>query len=90
MTYTFNTKNWGWLPDYWRTFSLELEDNEVAEGYKLRNIDDVVGYLADVVFADDFVHFDNIREAVYNCATELGCIYADVYELADDISRYYI
>lgn len=90
MVYTFNTKDWGWLPEYWRVCEIEIEDNEVDEGYSLKSIREVVDYLAYVLFADDYVHYESIREAVYDCATKLGCIYADVYDLENDIRRYYI
>ena len=90
MVYTFNTKDFGWLPDYWRVCELEIEDNEVDEGYTLKNINDVISYLTNVSFADDYVQCDYVKEAVYNCATELGCIYGDVYDLENDIRRYYI
>lgn len=90
MTLTWNTKDWGWLPCYWRQATLTLENNKTKDGWVLNSIDDVVYYLADVEMADCYTAFGFMQEAVFNCATELGCAYEDVYELAEDIRKYYI
>lgn len=90
MTLTFNTKDWGWLSDYWRQCNLEIENLAVKEGYTLSDIDDVVYYLTYWRFANDYVSQYSIRDAIYEVCTELGCIYHDVYELESDIRKYYI
>ena len=90
MIFTVNTKDWGWMPEYWRTFTIELEDTNVKEGYALEDVGDLVFYLANVSFWEDGVYFEFIEDALLKCATELGCVYRNVYELENDIRRYYI
>lgn len=87
MRYTWNTKDWGWRFEY---CTLELENTKTKEGFTLETINDVISYLAYYPFNDDYVYEGYIMEAVYNCATELGCVYSDVEELENDIRKYYI
>ena len=82
-------------PDYWLggekvLGELEIENINVNEGWKLTTLDDVSWYLAYVSFANDFVARECIDEAIANVVEELGCTYRDVYELENDIRRYYI
>lgn len=90
MTFTFNTKHWNWFPQYWGTKEIELEDNTTKDGWVLRGTDDLITYLCYVLFAYDYVAWESIQEALYNVATELGCVYRNVYELEMDIRKYYI
>lgn len=82
-------------PDYWfggrkKLGELEIENINVKEGWKLSSLDEVSWYLTYVAFAYDYVDRSCIDEAIANVVTELGCSYADVYELEKDIRRYYI
>ena len=69
---------------------LEIENINVNEGWRLNTLDDVSWYLTYVSFANDFVDRTCIDEVIALVVKELGCSYADVYELENDIRRYYI
>lgn len=82
-------------PDYWLggekyLGDLEIENINVKEGWKLTDLNEVSWYLTYVAFANDYVPRESVDEAIANVVTELGCSYADVYELEDDIRKYYI
>lgn len=88
MKLKFNTSNWRWIDSVVGT--LNMESPRTNEGFMLDTIDKVIDYLTYYRFQNDYVHIDYIREAVVNCALELGCVYSDVYELEHDIREYYI
>lgn len=88
MKLKFDTKKWNWIDSVIGT--LNIESPRTNEGFMLDTIDKVIEYLTYYRFVDDYVYIDCIREAVVNCAIELGCIYDDVYELETDIRKYYI
>lgn len=88
MKLRIDTEKWHWIDK--QIANLEIATLLTKEGFVLKDIDDVAYYLADYQFAYDYVHIDSVREALLNCATELGCVYNDVYELEEDIRRYYI
>lgn len=89
-TFTINTKEWNFFPSYCRTISIDMENTVTNEGFRLKSMNEVVDYLADFCFAYDYVCYESVRDAVYECATELGNIYADVYELEKDIRDNFI
>lgn len=88
MTLEYRTDHWDFY--FSEPCTLEIENLNVKEGYTLKDIDDVVAYLTYVCFANDYVSIYSIREALYDVSKELGCVYEDVYELENDIRRYYI
>lgn len=88
MILNFNTDHWDFY--FSEPCSIEIENLNVKEGYTLHDIDDVVYYLTYWSFANDYVSQYSIREAIYDVTKELGCVYEDVYELEQDIRRYYI
>lgn len=90
MTFTKNTQEWEFMNPYCRTISIELEDNKTKEGFRIETMDELVNYLAYYTFEKDYVGMYWMREAVYNVATELGCVYQNVDELESDLRRYYI
>ena len=89
MTIYYDTSKWNWLPQYHYRGSLEIENTNTEIGV-INNINDLVFYLNTFEFGDDFVCYEHIQESVINCARELGCIWEDIKELADDIRRFYI
>lgn len=88
MIFRKNTADWHWI--YPELIELEMENTKVDEGFELKSMDDVVNYLADFSFFNDFVAYGSIQEVVYNVCTELGCVYEDIHELESDIRKYYI
>lgn len=87
MRLNFRTDHWNFY--FSEICSIEIENLNVNEGYRLDDVDDVVNYLT-YRFADDYVSIYSIREAIYDVTHELGCVYRDVYELEKDIRKYYI
>ena len=71
-------------------YELRLESTDNKYGWAIKTLDDVVSYLTNCAFADDYVPYGAIEDAVFRCAKELGCIYRDLDELENDIRRYYI
>jgi hypothetical protein len=88
MKLKFDSKEWNWIDSVKGV--LNLESPHTNEGFVLDSVNKVVEYLTYYRFVNDYVHIDSIREAVVNCAIELGCVYDDVYELERDIRNYYI
>lgn len=85
-----NTKEWEFMPEYCRPIELEIENTITDEGFEINSMDELVEYLAYWKFANDYVGMYWMREAIYNVATELGCIYEDINELVHDLRKYYI
>lgn len=88
MILEFNYDHWDSC--YSEPCSIKIENLNVKEGYTLHDIDEVISYLAYTCFANDYVSPCSIREAIYDVINELGCVYEDVYELEQDIRKYYI
>ena len=66
---------------------LYINSLDVNEGYTIKSLPELVNYLC---YRDCTVAYEFMEQAVINCATELGCVYQDIYELEKDIHRYYI
>ena len=85
----FNTQDWWWLPPYQAGY-LALENNITTEGFVVNSFDDLCNYLAIWRFNNDLICYDSIREALVNCALELGYVFSDVDNVENDIRAYYI
>jgi len=89
MIINYDTSKWNWLPQYHYKGSIEIENTNTELG-TIKDIDSLVYYLDLFEFGDEAVGYGYMQEAVINCARELGCIYTDIKELANDIRKYYI
>ncbi len=69
---------------------LYIENLDNKWGWGIRNADDLISYLYHCEFCDDYVVYETIEEAVRLCASEIGCVYSNIEQLAADIRKYYI
>ena len=85
----FNTEDWHWFPPYQKGY-LALENNVTDEGFVINSFDDLCNYLAIWKFDNDLVYYDSIREAIVDCAMELGYVFLDANDVERDMRTYYI
>ena len=68
-------------------YPLYINSLKTIEGETIWNLPRLIEYLCS---RDCTVSYESMEEAVAKCAMELCCVYRDIYELEEDIHRFYI